>query len=84
MGLLSSGLKIGEAIAVWLNPERREKAILRGAIESGDELLAIKDAMILRSNGSFKASRNMKRQRTLCAEIFKRLKPHPYLHSRFW
>ena len=41
MSIVSSVTKIGEALAVWLNPERREKAILRGAIEAGEELMAV-------------------------------------------
>ena len=41
MSIVTSVAKIGEALAVWLNPERREKAILRGAIEAGDELMKI-------------------------------------------
>jgi hypothetical protein len=49
MSIVSSVTKIGEALAVWLNPERREKAILRGAIEAADELLAI-----LRKEGRYK------------------------------
>jgi hypothetical protein len=49
MSIVSSVTKIGEALAVWLNPERREKAILRGAIESAEELM-----MILRKEGRYK------------------------------
>ena len=48
MSVLQSVTKIGEAIAVWLNPERREKAILRGAIEAAEELM-----MILRKEGRY-------------------------------
>ena len=48
MSIVSSVTKIGESLAVWLNPERREKAILRGAIESAEELL-----MILRKEGRY-------------------------------
>jgi hypothetical protein len=49
VSVLQSVTKIGEALAVWLNPERREKAILRGAIESAEELM-----MILRKEGRYK------------------------------
>ena len=40
--------KIGEAAAVWLNPERREKAVLRKALEAAEQLL-----MILRKEGIY-------------------------------
>lgn len=36
------------AIAVWLDPERKEKVILREAIESAEQLL-----MILRKQGRY-------------------------------
>lgn len=57
MSILSPVLKIGEAVAVWLNPERRERATLMGAIESAEELIRIKDAMILRGVNPFKDTR---------------------------
>jgi hypothetical protein len=41
MSALSSFSKIGEALAVWLNPDRRERATLLGAIEAASELLKI-------------------------------------------
>ena len=43
-------LKILSSLAPWLNPERREKAVLRGAIESAEQLL-----MILRKQGRYAA-----------------------------
>jgi len=49
MSIVSSVSKIGEAIAVWLNPERREKAILRKAIEAAEELF-----LIIRKEGKYK------------------------------
>lgn len=48
MSIFGSVSKIGEALAVWLNPERREKVILREAIESAEQLL-----MILRKQGRY-------------------------------
>lgn len=41
MSILSSFSKVSEAIAVWLNPERKERATLLGAIEAADELLKV-------------------------------------------
>lgn len=41
MSVTASLSKIGESIAVWLNPERKEKAVLRRAIEAGDELIRV-------------------------------------------
>jgi hypothetical protein len=49
MSIASSVGKIGEAVAVWLNPERREKAILRKAIEAAEELF-----LIIRKQGRYK------------------------------
>lgn len=46
--MITSIAKIGEAVAVWLNPERREKAVLREAIEAAEQLL-----MILRKEGIY-------------------------------
>jgi hypothetical protein len=40
--------KAVEAISVWLNPERKEKIILRRAIESAEQLL-----MVLRKQGRY-------------------------------
>lgn len=48
MSIVGPLTKIGEAIAVWLNPERKEKVILREAIESAEQLL-----MILRKQGRY-------------------------------
>ena len=42
----------------WLNPDRRREATKDRAIEAVQELLDIKDEMILRSNSVFKDSRN--------------------------
>lgn len=41
MGITSAVSEAVEAISIWLNPERREKVILREAIESAEELLKI-------------------------------------------
>lgn len=41
MSIVSSVAKIGEALAVWLNPERKEKVILREAIAAAEELMKI-------------------------------------------
>jgi hypothetical protein len=41
MSIITSITKIGEVVATWLDPERREKAVLRKAIEAADELLRI-------------------------------------------
>ena len=49
MSKLSSLSKIGEVIAVWLDPKRRETATLRRAIEAGEELM-----QILRVQGDYK------------------------------
>jgi hypothetical protein len=40
---------VAEAVAGWLDPEKREKRVLRGAIESAEQLL-----MILRKQGNYK------------------------------
>lgn len=47
---------VTEAIASWLDPEKKEKRILRGAIESAVELL-----MILRKQGRYKFMSDAKR-----------------------
>ena len=39
MGIVTSVAKIGEVLATWLDPERREKAVLRAAIEAAEQLL---------------------------------------------
>ena len=49
MSSVGSVLKIGEVVASWLDPEKREKRVLRGAIESAEQLL-----MILRKSGNYK------------------------------
>lgn len=41
MSIPSSVAKILEVIAVWRDPERREKVILREAIEAAEELFKI-------------------------------------------
>ena len=38
---ISSVLKIGEALATWLNPERRERATLLGAINAAEQIIKI-------------------------------------------
>jgi hypothetical protein len=48
MSIVPSVTKVAEAIAVWLNPERKEKAVLRRAIEAAEQLL-----MILRRQGRY-------------------------------
>lgn len=48
MSITSAVSSVAESIAVWLNPERREKVILREAIESAEQLL-----MILRRQGRY-------------------------------
>ena len=48
MSIFSSISKIGEVIAIWLDPARKEKVILREAIESAEQLL-----MILRKEGRY-------------------------------
>ena len=45
---ISSILKIGEAVATWLDPEKREKRVLREAIEAGEELMKV-----LRKSGRY-------------------------------
>lgn len=41
MSITISVAKVAEVVATWLDPDRREKAVLRGAIESASELLQI-------------------------------------------
>jgi hypothetical protein len=41
MSITTSVAKVAEVIATWLDPERREKAVLRGAIEAASELFQI-------------------------------------------
>jgi hypothetical protein len=48
MSILSAISDMGSAVAVWLNPDRKEKAVLRSAIESAEQLL-----MILRKEGRY-------------------------------
>ena len=47
MSILSSISRIGEVVAIWLNPERRKEVRLREAISSAEELLHI----LRRENG---------------------------------
>lgn len=49
MSVLSAVTEIAKSVAIWLNPERKEKLILRGAIESAEQLL-----LILRREGKYK------------------------------
>jgi len=51
VSIVASATKIGEALAVWLNPDRRERATFIRAIESAQELLNIKDVKIARLSG---------------------------------
>jgi hypothetical protein len=48
MSSVSSILKIGEVVSTWLDPDKREKRVLRAAIEAATELL-----MILRKEGRY-------------------------------
>ena len=48
MSITTAVSAIGESVAVWLNPERKEKAVLRRAIEAAEQLL-----MILRRQGRY-------------------------------
>lgn len=48
MSIPTAVAAVSEALANWLNPERREKVVLRGAIESAKELL-----LILRKKGRY-------------------------------
>jgi len=41
MSVVSSVSKIGEVIATWLDPVRRERATLLRAIEAGEELMKV-------------------------------------------
>ena len=41
MSTLGSIARIGEAIASFLDPEKREKRVLKGAIEAAGELIKI-------------------------------------------
>jgi hypothetical protein len=49
MSAVGSVLKIGEVVASWLDPEKREQRVLRRAIEAAEQLL-----MILRKEGRYK------------------------------
>lgn len=49
MSSISSIAKIGEVIATFFDPDRKEKVILRGAIEAAEQLL-----LILRKQGRYK------------------------------
>ena len=49
MNSATSILKIGEAIAVWLNPARKERATLLGAIRAAQEIIKI-----LKKQGRYK------------------------------
>jgi len=56
MSVTTAVSAIAEALAGLLDPEKREKRILRGAIESAVELL-----MILRKQGRYKFMSDAKR-----------------------
>ena len=49
MSITSALSEAVTAISIWLNPERKEKVILRKAIEAAEELLKI-----LRQEGRYK------------------------------
>jgi hypothetical protein len=49
-------IKIGEAVAVWLNPERKELLILRKAIYAAEQIIAILD-----KSGDYKFMSDAKR-----------------------
>jgi hypothetical protein len=81
MKTTTSLAKVAEVIATWLNPERKEKAILRAAIESADQLMAIKDELIYRTaTGTLKASRKNAREYATFTE--KRLLDHEVHHMK--
>jgi len=48
MSIVSAVSEAVESIALWLNPEKKEKIILRGAIEAAEQLL-----LILRKQGRY-------------------------------
>ena len=60
MSIVSPVLKIGEAIAVWLNPERKEKAILRKAIYAAKQTIDL-----LEKTGEYKFYSDIKRQQLI-------------------
>jgi hypothetical protein len=66
--ILAPILKMGEAIAVWLNPERKEKAVLRRAIFAAKQIIDL-----LEKTGEFKFYSDIKRQQ-LIAHYKKQLK----------
>lgn len=47
--MIESIAKIVGSAAIWLNPERKEEHILRGAIEAAEQLI-----MIYRKEGKYK------------------------------
>lgn len=49
MSIVSAVSEVAEALAVWLNPEKKERIVLLRAIESAAELLKI-----LRKEGRYK------------------------------
>ena len=49
MSIASAVSSAVESISIWLNPERKEKIVLRRAIEAAEQLL-----MILREEGKYK------------------------------
>jgi hypothetical protein len=48
MSITSAVSEAVESIALWLNPERKEKVVLKRAIEAAEQLL-----MILRKQGRY-------------------------------
>jgi hypothetical protein len=48
MSIVSAISSIGEALAVWLNPDKKEKVILREALDAAEQLL-----LILRKQGRY-------------------------------
>lgn len=48
MSIVNSIAKIGEVIAGWLDPARKERVILREALDAAEQLL-----MILRKQGRY-------------------------------
>jgi hypothetical protein len=55
MSIATSLSKIGEVLAIWLNPERREKARMKGAISAAENLIAIYEATYENGGGIYAA-----------------------------
>ena len=56
MSIASAVSSAVESISIWLNPERKEKIVLRRAIEAAEQLL-----MILRQQGQYEDMNGVKR-----------------------